>query len=586
MRLAGALLVIVILVVVLLLALVQRVPTSAPEEREDHRLEQLKAIMPEEKARKFIEKYGFLAVDSKYNETVLNFAKVFNIDENLANYILSNKNLKDSSAVILASKNETLLKEIHRNSLFDENVKNKYAQTESASRLILELNYANDFVKVYDPATESYVLQKLKKETIQMVGNYTRAIDQLNLPLHSKNDIWLMGNATQINKDIFDFEPLVFYSVDGNNIVLKWNISKDTWEMVEFLKNLNSSGFKVLKHPEAFEAINMKIKTNILSIFDYPFGVADADKRMNRREIKITDKDVQDLIMLQWTLYNKAKEEKIYNKDFPWWNSTKLRELYPDNNTRKQALYFLFKIDPSTWDIRKEARPDVTSKDYTHGIEGAKLSLTQAYYLLQKISSLYPDGKLWRAAAGGDVDLRWYFYDLLSDRAWHGVNNTLIQFVGVDVKSLDSILYTHPFDFDDYLMKYKGVSQHLTNTWKEYNVIKSILSCMRYSGAPEQTLIYFLNPQVLRMAGFPNQNIVIDLDNPGLGGVDFGFSLPNYVVKSIKEKFPSSKILFGPANIFGFYSMGDGLEKDGAKKVWIWIDTPEGPGRIYLMKEA
>ena len=40
MRLAGVLLATIILVVVLLLALVQKVPTSAPEERsEDHRLE-------------------------------------------------------------------------------------------------------------------------------------------------------------------------------------------------------------------------------------------------------------------------------------------------------------------------------------------------------------------------------------------------------------------------------------------------------------------------------------------------------------------------------------------------------------------
>ena len=84
----------------------------------------------------------------------------------------------------------------------------------------------------------------------------------------------------------------------------------------------------------------------------------------------MTDEDVWDLMMLQWNLYsNKAPQfgggDKLYNRDFQWYNSTQLKQLYPDKNTRRQALFFLFYIPNTTFDMEKRER--------VYGIEGEKL---------------------------------------------------------------------------------------------------------------------------------------------------------------------------------------------------------------------
>jgi len=49
------------------------------------------------------------------------------------------------------------------------------------------------------------------------------------LPRLDKDSVWLLTNATQISKDIADFSPIVFYSIDGNNYVLEINVSRNTW---------------------------------------------------------------------------------------------------------------------------------------------------------------------------------------------------------------------------------------------------------------------------------------------------------------------------------------------------------------------
>jgi len=57
-------------------------------------------------------------------------------------------------------------------------------------------------------------------------------------------------------------------------------------------------------------------------------------------------------MLLQWELYDKARHGKYYNWDFPWWDSDKLEKLYPDKNTRRQALLFFWYLPKITFDMK------------------------------------------------------------------------------------------------------------------------------------------------------------------------------------------------------------------------------------------
>jgi len=465
----------------------------------------------------------------------------------------------------LYSKAPDVFDEIYKSVKEDPTVvTNKELFTALTSKLFLDLNY-KDFVKVFNPATGNYEVQKLKPETVQAIVRYAVAVEKLNLPPHSVEDVWLFGNATQICGDIADFTPLTFYSVYGENVVLCWNPPRDTWAIVKFLKNVNSS-FPVLKFPEIYEGINMKVKANLWSIFDADFGIAYSEKINNNRELKLTDEDVWDLMMLQWNLYsNKAPQfgggGKLYNRDFQWYNSTQLKQLYPDGNTRNQGLFFLFFMSNTSFDMEKRER--------VYGIKGAKTALIQGEKEYETISRLYPNGtiKNWL----GDVDVRWYYYDWLEDRGVHGLENTHMQYVGLKPMELWNVMTSHPLDFWNYLKDYKGIDQYLTKNWKYWDLVKFIAGYERwnvgnYPPATEEDGDNYLIPQTLQAFGFPVYFVHINPTPKGAAQYEWVISLPDHVATGMKSEFGES-ILIGLANGFGLYLTKDGIVKDGIREL-------------------
>jgi len=414
------------------------------------------------------------------------------------------------------------------------------------------------------------IKKNLMIQTVHAVNNLTLAYYQKGLPRLDKNAAWLLTNATQISRDIADFSPIVFYSLDGNHCVLESDIPRNTWILAEHLKRIEDSGFNIIKHPEMFEGLNGKVIANAYSLFDAKYGVSYAEKEKSGRIIKPNDSDVWELIMLQWNLYsNKAPQlngsEKIYNRDFPWYDSNQLKQLYPDKNERRQALFFKFYIPNATFDMEKRER--------VFGVEGAKLSLTQAEKEYEKISSLYPNGKVGR----WNEDPRIYYYSWVGDRQGHGLNNTGYQFVGVKVGEA-----SNEAEYIKLIQERNGLDQYLTKNWKYWDLVKFIAGYERwnvgnYPPADEGVGIVYFIPQTLRAFGFPVSFHSIEPIPLGASGVEWSVSLPKYVSDGLKNNFPDYKILFGPGNTFGLYAVGDGLEKDGIKEVW--------SGFVYLMKK-
>ena len=410
-----------------------------------------------------------------------------------------------------------------------------------------------------------------KDATIKAIGYYGIAVIDRDLPEEFQS-ISLLTRATQIDKygdKLVDFSPIVFHSVDGNNVILTPDVGRETWMLAKHMKLIRDSGFDILSHPEMFEGLNGKVIANAYSIFDAKYGINYAEKILNGRILEPTDNDVWDLIMLQWNLYsNKAPqlggENKLYNRDFPWYDSDKLDALYQDANTRRQALLFLFYLDNGTFDMEKGK--------VVVGIEGAKTALIQAEKEYEAISKLYPDGtiKNWL----GDVSPIWYYYQFVNDRGMNGLRNTHLQYVGLEPSELGKILVSYPpVDVWESIKDLNGVDQYITKNWKYWDLVKFAMgyerwrsSYIRHWGA-ERFGINYIIPQTLKAFGFPAYWVEIGPTPEGAAYYEWVVSLPDYIANKLKGEF-NDKIIIGPANGFGLYLCKDGLIKDGINEIF------------------
>jgi len=410
--------------------------------------------------------------------------------------------------------------------------------------------------------------RKLRDESLFALKNYSISLVDLKLPLHEREDLLRLIEASEVNPAIVDFSPIVFYSIDGNNFVLIPNAGRETWMLAKHMKLIIDSGFDILNHPEMFEGLNGKIIANAYSIFDAKYGVNYIEQTLNNRNLKPTDSDVWELIMLQWNLYsNKAPqlggENKLYNRDFPWYDSDKLDALYQDANTRRQALLFLFHLDNGTFDTHKMKT--------VVGVEGAKTALIQAEKEYEAISKLYPSGtiKNWL----GDVSPRWYYYQFVNDRGMNGLRNTHLQYVGLEPTELGKILVSYPpVDVWESIKDLNGVDQYITKNWKYWDLVKFAMGYERWNktnfpGMYERYTINYTIPQTLKAFGFPTYWVRIEPTPEGAANYEWVVSLPDYIVNKLKSEF-NDKIIIGPANGFGLYFCKDGMIKDGISEIF------------------
>ena len=406
-----------------------------------------------------------------------------------------------------------------------------------------------------------------KDATAKAIGYYGIAVVDRKLP-ENFDEIYLLTRATQIDKygdKLVDFSPIVFYSVDGNHYVLIPDAGRETWLLAKHLKLIEDSGFDILNHPEMFEALNVKVIANAYSIFDAPYGISYAEQFLNGRILKPTDEDVLDLMMLQWNLYsNKAPqfggENKLYNRDFPWYDSDKLDVLYQDPNNRRQALFSLFFLDNAAFDM-KSAR-------VVAGLEGAKIALLQAEESYEIISRLYPNGKV-RHEIWGDVPAWWYYYDWIEDRGVNRLENTHLQYVGVKPLELWDLMVKHPENFPRYIEHLNAIDQHLTKNWKYWDLMKFVMGYKRWhhvKGMIEEMSVNYTIPQTLKAFGFPTYFVYLDPVPAGAGNYEWVVCLPDDAANKLRNEF-GDRIIIGPANGFGLYLCKEGLIKDGVKDI-------------------
>ena len=442
--------------------------------------------------------------------------------------------------------------------------------------LITNIQYYRNPIKTIDYSSNLGLRMGFDKElaknaTIKAIGYYGIAVIERELP-EEFQAISLLTRATQIDKygdKLLDFSPIVFKSVDGNSFVLIPDVGRETWMLAKHMKLISDSGFDILKHPEMFEGLNGKIIANAYSIFDAKYGINYIEQTLNGRTLKPTDQDVWDLIMLQWNLYsNKAPqpggENKLYNRDFPWYDSDKLDVLYQDPNTRRQALLFLFHIDNGTFDMEKVKT--------VVGIEGAKTALIQPEREYETISKLYPNGKV-KHQIWGNVPAWWYYYDFIEDRGVNRLENTHLQYVGFKPLELWNIMTSDPENVWNKIKDLNGVDQYITKNWKYWDLVKFAMGYERWRSSyihhwgAEIFGINYLIPQTLKAFGFPAYWVRIEPTPEGAANYEWVVSLPDYIANKLKSEF-NDKIAIGPANGFGLYLCKEGMIKDGISEIF------------------
>jgi len=340
-----------------------------------------------------------------------------------------------------------------------------------------------------------------------------------------------------LNPEIIDFDPIVFKSVDGNHVYLIPNPARESWLTCEILKRIKESGFSIEKYPEMFLGLNGKIVANAWCIFNESpyFSIAGMEERINNRTIKVTDEDVLNLMMLQWDLYSQFSPQRngsnlLYNRDFPWYNSTELKALYPDKNELRVALFKLFYLPETTYSMKEGKR--------VFGIKAGETSLLEAKKEYETIASLYPNGKIGK----WNEDPRDYYYGWLGDRAGNGLNNTVAQYLGIDPGLVFRVK-----NWVEWLGEVKdndGIDGYLTKNWEYWDLVKFIVGYERWNpkgGAHEAEGIAYIIPETLRMFGFPTDLTIISPAPLGAGGSEWSISLPYPTVESMKKHFPKFK---------------------------------------------
>ena len=434
----------------------------------------------------------------------------------------------------------------------EQYAKDKLVDTESASSLALQLGF--DKVEATAP-------------TAFGIAEYSVAVKDEGLPSNPQS-LGLLTKGTQdkvYGKDLVDFKTITFYSADGKNKFITPNVPREVWMTAEMLEKVkNELKIDLTETPKSYLGFSQRIFVDNWALFDAEYGMSYYEKG-----IKPTDAGAQDLILLQFRYDWQAKDGKYYNRDFPWWDSDKLRELYTDDNALRQALFLKFQIRTNTYDMERGW--------FISGLEAARISLDQSWKEYQKISELYPDGNI----GIYNEDPRVFYKGWLADRFCHGLSNTVGQYVGFDDNTIEYFVSKIPnwneMEFQGKIDQSYGSDQFLTKNWKYWDLVKFTVGYEWWNpnAAGDMTTTTLITPEVLRMSGFPVTHIVIGPVNSipaGASYVDWAVGLPPNIAKPLTDNFPNANILFGPGYSFGLYSCGDGLTKDGIKEALIPYD--------------
>lgn len=453
----------------------------------------------------------------------------------------------------LYGSNATLFGDLYRNMSGDQQVADRNAALSEAAKLFVELGYTGK-VKVLNPATGSYKEEFLSVPTILALGNYSVAVSQLGLPKHDRQALFLLGNATQINPAIADFEPVMLKDYVGNVFAIKSkNVARDHWMIAEHLKRTP----EVVSHPEMYEAFCVKVQQNADDIID-----SGKEMRPPSYEIwdaKPTDEAVwNEIIIPQWQYYWSGAPQSGNASGrvcvLPWYNSTLLKQWLSNSTDRKIALMYLWELPNAVADL--DSGFPLT---FHRGLGAMAYTVQKMPRVYEEVMSKYPNGTLY----GRDV--RFGFYNWLSDRQVWGLYNAIEQFAG-DLSGNWTEILNDP----NVMLQFNTINTYLTNNFPHWDLIQFNYGygAMNFGG----DIIKYDNlylPIAMRAFGIPHSNRGIwyehYIDAPARYAVileDIVFGLPDAVLQPIKAGQYNETLIFPGNGVSCIGSPLYGIRKD------------------------
>lgn len=448
-----------------------------------------------------------------------------------------------------------------------------------ASKLFLDLGLFGK-VKVLDPKTGNYVEQYLTLPTIQAFGNYSYAIVK-GLPLHSRNDLFLLGNATQINPEIVDFEPIKIKDVEGRiTIIQSQDLARDYWIIVNLLKERPN----LVSQPQKYEWINRMIQEVAWCIFDNPYGPGYFDKKTYNPN----DPEVWQVI-LSFHDYMDDLPARLVKDGIgiivPYNNSTEMKNFIADKTNRTIALFYLADLPAVTvnktyarelYTLAQERK--ITSAEYdklynekaiVRGIKGMKLFVEQLPKEYEELVDALNNSTIVPHPFFSGTKRQWaniYYQQWLNDRAGHGLPNTVEQFRQIDKFLPEIVKFIYGYE--------RFISSDWGGEWEMYRYGLPI--AFKAFGIPAGVAEHGAN------IGINNDPYLAKL---GGAGSEWGVTLPDSIIQQLKQTFPNYKIVTDYANRISLYSLPDGLMKDSNGVEWIATVIRGGDKPIYLWRK-
>jgi hypothetical protein len=425
-------------------------------------------------------------------------------------------------AAELFSKDPAVFSEIYRNIWNNTAIINQTGLISSTSSLFLDLGYYGS-VRSLNPDGSGYSDVLLRKETIHAMCNYSDAITELSLPMHSRAALMNAGNMSQRDPIIFNFDPVVVNDAkSGRRVYQSSSIARDVWGIV----NLAGERPELASQPKKYEWVNRMIQQLFWDILDSQYG----PNQYYRRTYGASDSQVWQVILPFYDYMDAlpAKMEKAgIGVVVPFHDSDLLRAHIPDSTNRTMALYYLASIPSHTYDF--------ASGNVVQGIEGMKTFVRQLDSKLQSILSLYPNGQVLTKYMGYKSP-RYFFDGWIDDRLTHGLPNTMEEA--------------------------EAVYRLLREIWKHEDLVEFIRgygSCTYPAGDWEA--YYYTLPLLFKSAGIPFVYCGDFVDQYGGHGDEWGVAgVPQSAINSLKQAYPDVAIGYG--NVFGSLLCKSGVASD------------------------
>ena len=397
--------------------------------------------------------------------------------------------------------------------------------------------------------------------TRQAVANLTAAY-RLGLPKLDSTSMRAITNATQLDGDIVNFQPIKVKDSTGNDVLVgSTNVQRDFW----LIANLLGKYTGLAKQPEKHEWVNEMVKQVAYDGMRGDSSVSDDflkvlygfHEYMDALPAKIQADGLGDYVALHYL------------------DSAKLKAEIPDRTNRTVALMCLAHIPFDNMVTTGPSSSRSATMDERVGMMGS---------FVKDLAPKYEELKNGFFNATARYEALKDYYDWTVDRRNNGLEFTVEKYVGL-VWDRNGYM-----TWDEYIkmgedINGNGLNQLLNKYWgKPWDMVKFIKGYDTHI-TPEVESYRYGMPLSFKVMGVPYGRFLALPYISGTSLDEWAVSVPTGVLNAAKADMGNQKIVSGYGNMVSLYSCVDGAQKDGRTMITQSLDMRGGKGDPIIWKK-